>query len=52
MIKQTKGLEVSSKIEHRHSIYVRSFSDEKVRSMKDLFKALEVVYVVIGNPAF
>ena len=25
MIKQTKGLELSSKIEHRHSIYVRSF---------------------------
>ena len=30
MIKQTKGLELPSKIEHRHSIYVRSFSVEKL----------------------
>ena len=29
---------MSSKIEHKHSIYVRSFSGAKVRSMKDYVK--------------
>ena len=29
---------MSSKIDHKHSIYVRSFSGAKVRSMKDYVK--------------
>ena len=38
MIKHTKGWEMSSKIDHKHSIYVRSFSGAAVRSMKDYVK--------------
>ena len=38
MIKHTKGWEMSSKIDHKHNIYVRSFSGAKVRSMKDYAK--------------
>ena len=38
MIKHTKGWEMLSKIDHKHSIYVRSFSGAKVRSMKDNVK--------------
>ena len=38
MIKHTKGWEMSSKIDHKHNIYVRSFSGAKVRSMKDYVK--------------
>ena len=35
MIKHTKRWEMPSKIDHKHSIYVRSFSSAKVRSIKD-----------------
>ena len=35
MIKRTKGWALPSKLDHKHSIYVRSFSGAKVRSMKD-----------------
>ena len=38
MIKHTKGWEMPSKMDHKHSVYVRSFSGEKVRSMKDYVK--------------
>ena len=38
MIKHAKGWELSSKIDHKHRIYVRSFSGAKVRSMKDYVK--------------
>ena len=38
MIKHTKGWEMSSKICHKHNIYIRSFSGAKVRSMKDYVK--------------
>ena len=38
MIKHTKGCEVSSKTDCKHSIYVRSFSGTKVKSMKDYEK--------------
>ena len=38
MIKHTKGYEVSSKTDCKHSIYVRSFSGRKVKSMKDYEK--------------
>ena len=38
MIKHTKGWEISSKIDLKHGISVRSFSDAKVRSMKDNVK--------------
>ena len=38
MIKHTKGCEVSSKTDRKHSIYVRSFSGTKVKSMKDYEK--------------
>ena len=38
MIKHTKGWELSSKIDHKRSIYVRSFSGAEARSMKDYVK--------------
>ena len=38
MIKHTKGWEMSSKIDHKHSICVRSFTGAKVRSMKNYVK--------------
>ena len=38
MMKYTKGWELPSKIDHKHSIYARSFSGAKVRSMKDYVK--------------
>ena len=46
MIKQTKGWELSSKIDNKHSNYVRSFSSVKARSMKDYVKP----YVREENP--
>ena len=46
MIKQTKGWELSSKIDSKHSNYVRSFSSVKARSMKDYVKP----YVREQNP--
>ena len=38
MIKHTKGLDLSSKTDHKHSIFVRSFSRAKARSMRDYVK--------------
>ena len=32
--KHTKGRELSPKIDHNHNIYVRTFSNAKIRSMK------------------
>ena len=46
MIKHTKGWELSSKLDHKHSIYIRSCSGAKSRSMKDYVKS----YARDNNP--
>ena len=38
MLKHVKGWDLSAKLDHHHSIYVRNFSEAKVRSMKDYTK--------------
>ena len=38
MLKHVKGWDLSAKLDHHHTIYVRNFSEAKVRSMKDYTK--------------
>ena len=38
MVKHIKGLDLSSKLDHHHNIYVRNFTGAKVGSMKDYTK--------------
>ena len=38
MLKHVKGWDLSAKLDHHHTIYVRNFSEAKVGSMKDYTK--------------
>ena len=38
MVKHIQGWDISSKLQNKHKVYVRSFSSAKVKSMKDYSK--------------